>query len=177
MASLSCFWMKRRLAAYLDGALSGERAEALAGHLRACAECRGEVSRLERLRGLLRSTFTVGPDPDWTRFWDGIRGRIQSERPRSWGEAWGWYPHLALGGALAALLLMAALLWPIGPPEGPVRPAGVVVNAVETAHPDDNLLVFSSPEDDMTVIWVLAPDRSPGDETRIIPVGFGGNPT
>lgn len=176
MTSLKCFWIKRRLAPYLDGALSGERAEAVASHLRGCAECRGEASRLERLRGLLRSTFTVGPDPDWTRFWDGVRGRIISERPRPRSEAWGWSPRLALGGALAALFLLAALLWPIGPTERPARPAGVVVNAVETSHPDDNLLVFSSPEDDMTVIWVLGPDRTTGDETRVIPVSLGGNP-
>jgi hypothetical protein len=72
--------------------------------------------------------------------------------------------------------LLAALLWPIAPTVGPARPAGVVVNAVETSHPDDNLMVFSSPEDDMTVIWVLGPDRTPDDETRIIPVSMGGNP-
>src|SRR3970282_1660614 len=101
MAFLRCFWMKRRLAPYLDGALSGERAEAVAAHLRGAAECRGEVARLERVRGLLRSTFTVGPDPDWTRFWDGVRGRIVGERPRPWGEVWGGSPPLALGGACA----------------------------------------------------------------------------
>jgi hypothetical protein len=132
------------------------------------------VSRLERLRGLLRSTFTVGPDPDWTRFWEGVRGRILSERPRPWSEAWGWSPRLALGGALAALFLLAALLWPIGPTEGPARPGGVVVNAVETAHPDGNLMVFSSPEDDMTVIWVFGFDQPSGDETQIVPASFNG---
>jgi hypothetical protein len=132
------------------------------------------VSRLERLRGLVHSTFTVGADPDWTGFWAGVRGRILSERPRPWREAWGWSPGLALGGALAGLFLLAALLWPIGPTEGPARPAGVVVNTVETAHPDGNLMVFSSSEDDMTVIWVFGFDQPPGDETRIVPASFNG---
>ena len=166
--------MKRRLAPYLDGALSAERAEAVAGHLRDCAECRGEVSRLERLRSVLRSTFAVGPDPDWSGFWDGARGRILSERPRPWREARGWSPSLALGGALAGLFILAALLWPIGPTEGPARPVGVVVNTVETAHPEGNLMVFSSAEDDMTVIWVFGLDRAPGDETRVVPASFNG---
>jgi hypothetical protein len=175
MAFLRCFWMKRWLAPYVDGALSGKRAEAVASHLRGCSECRGEVSRLERLRGLVRATLTPGPDPDWTGFWDGVRSRILRERRRPWREAWGWSPGLALGGALAALFILAALLWPMGPTEGPGRPAGVVVNAVETAAPDGNLMVFSSPEDEMTVIWVFGLDRAPGDETRIVPVSWGGN--
>lgn len=171
MVSLKCFWMKRRLAPYLDGALSGQRAEAVAGHLQGCPECREEVSGLERLRGLLRSTLTVGPDPEWARFWDGIRGRIRSGRPRPWREAWGWYPRLALGGAVAGGLLLAALLWPMGPPERPAGPAGVVVNTVETAHPDGNVMVFSSAEDEMTVIWVFGLDQ-PADESLIRPVSF-----
>lgn len=175
MASLRCFWMKRRLAAYLDEALPGQRAQAVAGHLQGCPECRGEVSRLERLRGLLRSTLTVGADPDWTGFWEGVRRRIGSERPKPWREAWGWYPRLALGGAVAGLLLLAALLWPIGPTEGPAPLAGVVVNTVETTHPNGNVVVFSSPEDDMTVIWVLGLDQS-GDESWIRPVGLTGDP-
>ena len=55
-----------------------------------------------------------------------------------------------------------------------VGPIGVVVNTVETAHPDGNLMVFSSPEDDMTVIWVFGFDQPSGDETRIVPASFNG---
>lgn len=174
MASLMCLWMKRRLAAYLDGALPGPRAKAVSSHLQGCAECGAEVSRLERLRGLLRSTLTVAPDPDWTPFWDGVRGRILRERPRPWREGWGWTPRLALGGALAGLFLLAGVLWQIGPTEGPAQPAGVVVNQVETAHPDGNLMVFSSPEDDMTVIWVFGLDQ-PADQSHIRPVSLTGD--
>ncbi len=168
-----CFWMKRRLAGYLDGALAGSATEVVAGHLQGCAACRAEVSRLERLQGLLRSTLTAVPDPDWIGFWDGIRRRIASERPRPWREAWGWYPRLAFGGAVAGLLLLAALLWPIGPLEGPAPVAGVVVNAVETTHPDGNVMVFSSPEDDMTVIWVFGLEPA-GDQSLIRPVSLTG---
>lgn len=178
MAFLTCFWMKRRLAPYLDGALSGRRGRAVVSHLQGCPGCRGEVSRLERLRELLRSTLTVGPDPDWTGFWGWIRGRILSERPRRRREAWGWSPRVALGGALggvvAGVLLLVLLLWPVASPEGPALPAGVVVNTVETAHPNGNVMVFSSPEDEMTVIWVFGLEQ-PGDQSQIRPVSLTGD--
>lgn len=175
---LKCFWTNRRLAAYLDGALSGRRVQAVAGHLRDCPECRGEVSRLEQLRGLLRATLTMAPEPDWTGFWGGIRGRIMSERPKPWREGWGWFPRLAFGGALgglaAGVLLLAVLLWPLGSTEGPGRPGGVVVNTVETAHPNGNVMVFSSPEDEMTVIWVFGLDQ-PGEQSHMRPVSQTGD--
>ena len=142
---------------------------------RSCADCRGEVSRLERLRALLRSAFTAGPDPDWAGFWDGVRRRIGTERLWPWREAWGWYPRLALAGALAGVLLVGILLWQFAPTEEPAPTAGVVVNTVETAPPNGNVMVFSSPEDDMTVIWILGLDRTPGDETRVVPVSATGN--
>lgn len=171
MASLKCFWMRRRLAPYLDGALSGPEAGAVAAHLQTCAGCQGEASGLERLKGLVGSTLLSAPDPDWSGFWGGVRHRILTERPRR--EGWGLYPRLALGGALAGLLLMAAALWPRGPQEIPILRPGVVVNAVETAQPEGNLMVFTNPEDEMTVIWVFGLDQ-PGDQSRIRPVSMTG---
>jgi hypothetical protein len=173
MVPLTCFWTKRRLAPYLDGALSPGLAPKVEGHLQGCAGCRREASRLERQRGLLRGDLGVVPDPDWSEFWGGIRRRILTERARPWREAWGeglwrpvsWYPRLALGGALAGAVVLAAMLWQSGPPQTLVPFAGVVVSAVETAHPDGNLVVFSSPEEEMTVIWVFGLDQ-PADQSR-----------
>lgn len=181
MVSITCLWMKRQLPPYLQGALSPERARKVAHHLDGCVECQREVSRVERLIGLVRATLPTGPDPDWTGFWDGVRHRILTERPRPWREAWGrwlsWpisgYPRLALGGALAGVLLLAVVLWRSGPQEMAVVPPGVVVSAVETAHPDGSVLVFSSPEDEMTVIWVFGLDQ-PADQSRVRPVSSGG---
>lgn len=164
MVSLKCFWIKRQLAPYLDGALAEDRARAVAAHLQRCAGCRVEVSQLERLRGLLRAALTVGPDPDWTGFWEGVRGRLVAERPKPWRNAWAWYPRLALGGALAGLLVLAGVLSQSGHREVLLAPPGVVVSGVETEDPDRNVLVFSSPEDEMTVIWVFGPDQ-PTDQS------------
>ena len=178
MASLRCFWMRGRLAAYLDGALSAKHAEAVAAHLQGCVGCGQEAARLERLREIVRTTLLV-PDPDWSGFWDSVRRRILAERPSPWREAWRigfWrqisgHRRLAMGGALAGLLLLAAALWPRGPQETPILPPAVVVNALETAQPEGNLMVFTSPEDEMTVIWVFGLDQ-PGEQSRLRPVGF-----
>lgn len=181
MVSLRCFWMRRRLPAMLGGALSGQPAAALAAHLERCQGCRQEVGRLERLRELVRATLPAAPEPDWSGFWDGVRRRILAESPRPWAEPWwaglwreaGGHRRWALGGALAGLLLVSLALWPREPREPPVvvHPPTVVVNSLETARPEGNLVVFTNPEDEMTVIWVFGLDQ-PGEESWIRPVGF-----
>ncbi len=178
MASLRCFWMRGRLAAYVDGALSAKQAEAVAAHLQGCVGCGQEAARLERLGELVRATLSVS-DPGWSGFWDGVRRRILTERPSPWREAWwtgfwqqiGGHRRLAVGGALAGLLLLAATLWPRGLQETLILPSAVVVNALEVAQPEGNLMVFTSPEDEMTVLWVFGDDQ-PGEQSRILPVGF-----
>ena len=180
MAFLRCFWTRRRLAAYLGGALSEKQTEALAAHLQGCAQCAQQASRIERLREMVRAALSAR-DPDWSGFWDGVRRRILTESPKPWREAWwggvwgqlGGHPRLALAGALAGVLLLAAGLWPRGPQETPMLSPAVVVHAVETAQPEGNLVVFTNPEDEMTVIWVFGLDQ-PADESRIRSVSLSG---
>lgn len=180
MGLFACLWMRRRLGAYLGGALSERRAAAVAAHLQDCRDCGQEAARLDRLSELVRATLAAPPDPDWSGFWDGVRRRILADSPKRWREAWGvelWreisgYRRLALGGALAGLLLLAAL-WPREPRETPILPSAVEVNALETARPEGNLVVFTNPEDEMTVIWVFGLEQPP-DQSLIRPVRFDG---
>lgn len=167
--SLACFWFRRRLAPFLDGALRSPGMAGVASHLEGCAACRAERARLERLRTLVRSSQEAIPEPDWAGFWEGIRRRIASEAPGRRPEGWRWAPRLALGGSLAGLVLLGAVLWPGGSPEAPSRPPSIVVTAVETAYPEENIMIFASPEDEVTVIWVLGPER-PGDQSRLAPL-------
>lgn len=165
---LFCFWLRRQLSPYVDGALSDRRARGVARHLRKCVGCRGEVSRLERLQSLVRETFLTVPEPDWGGFWDGVRHRILADSERR-GTRWGlwWpgrlYPRLAVGGAVAGLLLVGGVLWQSGIQEPLHSPSGVVVSAVETPDPNRSVMLFSSPEDEMTVIWVFGPERLPDE--------------
>jgi anti-sigma factor RsiW len=174
MKSLSCLSITRQLSFYRDGALSGRRARAVDRHLRSCDHCRREDARLERLATLLRATFPEAPEPDWSGFWPGIRTRIVAMPRRTWREAlarWVWwpagrYPRFALGGALAGFLLLASVLGQYGLQERPLFPPGVVISAVETLHPNWSVMVFSSPEDEMTVIWVFGLDQ-PSDQSQL----------
>lgn len=174
MKSLRCLWITRLVSSYRDGALSERRARAVEHHLKSCDHCRREDARLERLATLLRGTFPEAPEPDWSGFWTGIRTRIVVTPRRTWREAlaqWVWwpagrYPRVALGGALAGFLLLASVLWQYGLQERPLFPPGVVVSAVEALHPNGSVMVFASPEDEMTVIWVFGLDQ-PADQSQL----------
>ena len=74
---LTCYFTRKRIGAYLDGALDERAARSTAAHVAACPRCQTEADSLRRLRGLLQRNFAVG-EPDWTGFWPGVvRGIVQ----------------------------------------------------------------------------------------------------
>jgi hypothetical protein len=122
------------------------------------------VERLTRLRGLIRSTETDVADPDWAGFWPAVRVRIASEVPRPvrepwwlpfWKPVWG-HPRVALGSVMVSSLAVALVLWPSTPVTVPrALAAPVVVQDVSTTDPDRSVMVYSNPDEDVTVIWVF----------------------
>jgi anti-sigma factor RsiW len=155
---LSCYWNRRRIAAWLDGALDGEAARATQAHVSRCSGCRQEAAELERLSALLRSTPPPS-DPDWTGFWPGVVRRLEAARDtpvpharRAWPR-----PRWAYGGVLAAALLVTLTLWHLAP--GPLAPEPpVIVRSADTGYPDGHVMVYSTPERDLTVVWVFGAD-------------------
>lgn len=182
--TLRCLWVRNRIAAYVDQTLSEGRSRAVARHLSACARCRQSARRQERVLALVRGLAAETAEPEWSGFWPGIRTRILSEdqlvgRPPThatqlrWvprvprfrpGWPLAWLPRLVLGGAMAGILLLGLFFWRsdylLEAPE-----PGVVVRALETANPDTSVMVFSAPEQEMTVIWVFGLDPS-ADQSR-----------
>src|SRR5947208_7058377 len=110
---LTCFRTRRRIGAYLDGALEADATASAARHLAECASCRREAEDLRRMKALLQrvlSPETISASPDWTAFWPGILRGIEAGRrvPAAKPHA-GWRrARWALGGALVASLA----LWP-----------------------------------------------------------------
>jgi len=155
---LSHYLNRRRLGAYLDGALDDGTARSTAAHLATCGVCQREAEGLRRLRALLQRNLTV-TEPDWTGFWPGVvRGVDAAKSPRPAPAARrAWRPQWALGGALAAALLLSIGLWQFGPGGG-AQPDGVIVRSASTGDPGATVMVYGTPERDVAVVWVLGLD-------------------
>lgn len=167
MFALGCLWNRSRLEAYADGALEGRPARAVSAHVASCAACRDAVGRLTQLRQVVLAGVDMPPEPDWDGFWPAVRQRIAREPGRPvreswwlplWTPIWG-HPRLATVSAAVAALLLAFSFWPGGEGEVPVAWAGpVLVQEASAADPEGSVMIYSTAERDVTVIWVFAPD-------------------
>lgn len=162
MPSLGCLWSRPRLERLVDGALGPRAGRWTTAHAARCARCGGEVEQLTRIRLLVRSAAPDVADPEWAGFWPAVRVRIASEAPRPvreswwlpyWKPVWG-HPRVALGSLMVSSLALALMLWPGAPV---TLAAPVTVQEVSSADPDRSVMVYSSPDDDVTVIWVFNP--------------------
>jgi anti-sigma factor RsiW len=151
---------RRRLGAYLDGALEGRQAKATGAHLAACTRCRREADEFRRLGALLKGSTLTPPPPDWTGFWAGVvRGIEDAGRPAPARRApyrWQllWRPRVAFGGALTAAMVAALTFWQAfyAPP---TPGAAVIVRSARTELPGGTVMVYAPAEQDMAVVWVF----------------------
>jgi hypothetical protein len=90
-----------RLDEYLDGELSDAERTTVGGHLAACAACRTELERSQKLENVLRSVSS-GALPDADRFVQSVRAR--SRRPAPWRFAAAAAALIAVTVALAFAL-------------------------------------------------------------------------
>jgi len=70
-----------------------------------------------------------------------------------WKPVWG-HPRVALGSLMVSSLALGLVLWP-SPPVTLAAP--VVVQDVFSADPNRSVMVYSNPDDGVTVIWVFNP--------------------
>jgi hypothetical protein len=150
---LSCLLSRRRIGAYLDGALDASRARATEVHLRGCGRCQQEEDGLRRLRVLLRRAVVAPADPDWRGFWEGVVRGVEDGRRAAPAltRRRGWRPRVALGGALAVAVLISITLWQMWPvtPEAPV-----IISSAKTEYPGGTM-VYSTADRTVTVVWVF----------------------
>lgn len=158
---LTHYLTRRRIGAYLDGALTERAARATEAHLAVCATCQGEADALRRLKTTLRRSLTPR-DPDWTGFWQGVVREIDERRLRAPLPAPARHrffprPQWALGGALAAALVLSLTLWQ-GGRTPMLTEAPVVVDAASTARPDGTVMVYANADRSVTVVWLFDTD-------------------
>lgn len=157
---LTCFRVRRRIGAYLDGALADADASSTERHLARCASCQHEAGQLRRVKTLVAEAAAV-PEPDWTGFWPGIVRGIEAQRvpvrTARARPAWRLWPGWAIGGAAVAALAVAILSWQGG--RGPLpAEAGVLVSAADTEHPTAAVMVYTPPDREMAVVWLFDSD-------------------
>ena len=100
-------------------------------------------------------------EPDWTGFWPGIVRGIQDARePRREPPRASWLrPRWAYGGALAAALLVTLTMWQLVPTKS-VPESPVIVRSANSDDPRATVMVYSTPERDLTVVWVVGLEES-----------------
>jgi anti-sigma factor RsiW len=168
MVVLTCLLTRRRIGAYLDGALEDGPARSITRHLSICARCQGEAENIRTVRALLQRTLSPGQlaEPDWSGFWPGVVRGIEEAKHREIPPpvvnrgSWWWRPRLTLGGALVAAALASMTLWQLD--TGPLAPeAPIFVSSAHTEDPRGSVVVYS-PHDvqDVAVVWVLGLDES-----------------
>jgi hypothetical protein len=168
MPTPGCLWNRPRLERLVDGALGSWTGRMTAQHASRCPGCGREVERLRRLRMLLQTTEANVVEPDWSGFWPAVRVRITQDAPRPvrdawwlpyWKPVWG-HPRVALSGLVVSSLAIALFLWPsVHAPVSRAVAAPVEVQDVSTPDPNRSVMVFSNPDDDVTVIWVFNPNE------------------
>lgn len=183
----SCWLTRRRLDAYQDDELSPGLRARVDRHLARCSTCPGELAAVRRLRQALALDDVSDPlGPAWDAFWPQVRARIAAEPAvreaagpvRIWAPLAGRRLILAPALAAVAMAILAILApWkddlPVTPPRavpGPSQPmvAGVepavlddvVVQSIETDNPDAPVMVYSSPDSDVTMLWVFGLERT-----------------
>lgn len=76
-----CFRARRRISAYLDDELAADQRTALEEHLEQCADCAGELERLEEQSRALRQVGDAPPLP--ADLWSAVAAELdEADQPR-----------------------------------------------------------------------------------------------
>lgn len=170
-----CPTVLARLDAYVDGELREAERHQVEAHLTSCRRCSDELGRLRAIRHHVRQSLVVSlPGPDARRFWDEVERKIEGAKPRPWWgldrvrELFWFYPKLtwasaAVLGTTVLLFTADLLLRPSFPPPTPLVPTDAqpktVVESVE-GGPNSSVVLFSTPDQQLKIIWVLERKRS-----------------
>ena len=170
-----CARVLARLGAYVDGELEEGRRDLMNVHVLSCQSCSAELQRLQTLQEQLRRSLAVSlPGQDSDMFWQNVERKIkEAKAPRWWTldrvkELFWFYPKLkwasaAVLGTTVLLFTADLVLRPAIPPPAPLGPTGTspktVVESVE-GGPNSSVILFSTPDQQLKIIWVMEQKKS-----------------
>jgi len=154
-----CYRTRRRIGAYLDGALDGRESDVTAAHLATCPRCHTDLDTLRQLSAMLRRGVPTPVSLEWPGFWEGIRRRIEDDREELLAPpqpAWWWRPRLVVGTAAVLAVVASLILWQSSrdPLVLPVD-ASISVSSADTEHSRLIFIISAPPEKDLAVVWVF----------------------
>lgn len=148
---MRCRHAQKLLSAYLDGALPGQRTEAVRDHLAACERCRARHDRLATLVSSMRGE-PLTPAPD---LWPRIRAAASTGAAVPDRTALGWFDLAVAYGAVAAACVLLALSVAVGSHRAELPEPS-------HAHPTGEQILADS-------AWVLAGDVTLARGPALVP--------
>src|SRR6187397_3026103 len=108
MTSTDCQHVRLNLGSFVDGELPGAEMLPVSQHVASCADCAGEMERIQSLgQWLRRASMTVAEPRNVDALAASVVSRLRAEESQSWsaraGRAFGdWHWALVGAGSLAA---------------------------------------------------------------------------
>jgi anti-sigma factor RsiW len=170
-----CDAVGARLGAYVDGQLHEGWRMRVEAHVASCETCSAGLQRLRTLGdGVRRSLVVSLPPEDAARFWNNVERKIHEGKPVRWPGVdrlrelfWFhpkvWWASAAVLGTTILLFTADLVLRPSIPPPAPLAPAEAPIKtAVESVEggPNSSVVLFSTPDQQLKIIWVLERERS-----------------
>lgn len=168
----SCQQYEPYLIALIDDqpeAMPPEIRQSLHTHVLACPACQAEIVRQRQMANLLAAYVPPAiPAERWRQVWATVdeqtTSRVRSGRVAFAG--WSRWAAVASGVAIAAMILLAVLLWPAAAPTGspggqPVQTYAFAtqedsdIQEVETYADDETPVVITSGGQDVVVVWMV----------------------
>ncbi len=122
--TLNCEAVAGNLAAYMDGSITGESAEAIARHLDGCAECQAAAERFGAVKNLLEYAQLEEPAASATAGQQPVSAAARGSLFLMFSNAPWWLVSCALHALVLAL-------------------AGLITMAIEVPHTDDAVIMMT----------------------------------
>ncbi len=167
---MTCRDVTNLLPLFFDGELDSRQMRALALHSSRCTSCEGELSQMEGLQELLRTTINKRVDEvDLSHLWSSIEVKLPARRISATQRLLRWWeesaPRWNLGvPAFAAAAMLAALAFFFltqtqQPGATPAAPQIVIAESNEASIDSleteaDSVALMSDPETSTTLLWV-----------------------